>query len=331
MKYLILALLWFPSFISRVSAEDRAPAEVTFNVQDDFGKPVSGATIAMSTFHHWVAGEGFGKDVSETFTGVTGADGKVTITGSSLSGSFSYATREKLGFYRGGGGSIQFKQKLDGKWQPWNPTAQIVMKEMVNPIPMYAFKAGSGEAITIPVANKAVGFDLMAADWVAPYGKGSISDLVFTYAETVPFISSRKPYDATLTISFSNEGDGIQLVRMPLNTGSELRLPRYAPETGYQSTIFKEDKRLPDGMLVDSRPQEDDHNYFFRVRTVIDKDGRVKSSLYGKIYGDFQFWGGRGLRFNYYLNPNLNDRNMEFDPRRNLFERLSPLDQVRTP
>ena len=28
-------------------------------------------------------------------------------------------------------------------------------------------------------------------------------------------------------------------------------------------------------------------NYFFRVQTVSDTNGNVKSALYGKIYGDF--------------------------------------------
>ena len=52
-------------------------------------------------------------------------------------------------------------------------------------------------------------------------------------------------------------------------------------------------------------------NYFFRVRTVLDEHGNVKSALYGKIYGDF-------MQFTYYLNPTPNDHNIEFDPPRNL-------------
>jgi hypothetical protein len=42
--------------------------------------------------------------------------------------------------------------------------------------------------------------------------------------------------------------------------------------------------------------------------------------LYGKIYGDFDadFLRGR-IGFTYYLNPEPNSRNMEYDPKQNLF------------
>ena len=66
------------------------------------------------------------------------------------------------------------------------------------------------------------------------------------------------------------------------------------------------------------------HNYYFRVRTVLDGNGNVKSALYGKIYGDF-------MQFNYYLNPTPNDRNVEFDPKKNLMENLGPLESVSEP
>jgi hypothetical protein len=65
-------------------------------------------------------------------------------------------------------------------------------------------------------------------------------------------------------------------------------------------------------------------NYFMRVRTVRDKDGRVVSALYGKIHGDFRWFIGTrapksGLAFTYYLNPD-GTRNIEYDPKRNLLK-----------
>ena len=39
----------------------------------------------------------------------------------------------------------------------------------------------------------------------------------------------------------------------------------------------------------------------------------------------------RTLRFTYYLNPTPNDRNMEFDPKRNLFQNLKSTEQVNMP
>jgi len=186
-----------------------------------------------------------------------------------------------------------------------------------------------GQALDTPI-----GFDLMAADWVGPYGKGSVADFIFTVSQSVPFTSRQSPFDVTMTISFSNKGDGIQSIRVPLNKGSDLRLPRYAPETGYEATLVKEAKRPAEGQPIDSGLR-DDQNYFFRVRTVMDENGKIKSALYGKLIGDVTvdvFHSKTALiQFSYCLNPNPNDRNMEFDTKKNLFGRLSPLVQVRTP
>ena len=42
--------------------------------------------------------------------------------------------------------------------------------------------------------------------------------------------------------------------------------------------------------------------------------------------------GGKAwLKFTYYLNPAPNDRNLEFDPKRNLFTNLSPREVVSAP
>lgn len=74
-------------------------------------------------------------------------------------------------------------------------------------------------------------------------------------------------------------------------------------------------------------PEQSEKNYFFRVRTVLNKDGSVKSALYGKINGQISIQGaGRdtaSLAFLYYLNPTPNDRNLEFDMQKNLFKNLT--------
>ena len=66
---------------------------------------------------------------------------------------------------------------------------------------MYARKLGfATELLELPQKNQPIGFDFVAGDWVAPYGKGSTSDLVFTLTEKIPFVSVEKPYDVALTI-----------------------------------------------------------------------------------------------------------------------------------
>lgn len=328
---ILAAIVILTGSLMAQQSKELPQAQITFRVITDEGKPVQNVEVAMATFHHWQRGEGFGKDVSEIFTGVTDGKGLVTITSQSLRGDFAFGPREKAGFYRGGGGEYQFKEAKEGKWQPWNPTVDVVMKPIINPIAMFARKMGDVTTpLELPQNAQAVGFDLMAGDWVAPHGKGSVADLVFTLKETIPYVRVEDPFDVTLTISFSNKGDGIQSILAPINKGSELRLPRFAPKDGYEQTLVKEIGRSTAKKPINSGIRED-QNYFFRVRTVLDDQGRIKSALYGKINGDILFWGNRKIRFDYCLNPNPNDRNLEFDPKKNLFGTLPFNQRVTTP
>lgn len=310
-------------------AQERPKASISFRVIDDFGKPVEGATIAMSTFHHWQPGEASGKDISETFVGNTDAQGMVTIFGQSLRGDFRYGVRQLAGYYRGGGGEYKFTSVVAGRWEPWNPMIDVTIKRIVKPIPMYARKVGEIESpLQIPEAGRPIGFDLIASDWVAPHGKGTTPDLVFKLERR--FTSIEEAFEMTLTVTFSNEGDGIQSVFTDPFVRSELKLPRYAPEQGYAPELVKRKVRPAAGKPIEATTRED-QNYFIRVRTVLDEKKQVKSALYGKIDGDFQFWTNEKLRFTYYLNPEANDRNMEFDVKRNRFGQLPELQRPSAP
>ncbi|MFA7369058.1 MAG: hypothetical protein WC334_05370 [Kiritimatiellales bacterium] len=191
------------------------------------------------------------------------------------------------------------------RWQPWNPTLNVVLKKIKNPIPMYAKNLNLG----VPEFKKQLGFDLEKGDWVAPYGKGVASDFVF-YAT----LDERGPRDSdySLLLTFPNEKDGIQTFEGPvLLEGSQLWSGYMAPESGYLSEWKQFQKRRPET----GRTNNVDRNrkYYFRIRTKLDEQGNIISAQYGKIYGDF-------LNFTYYLNPTSNDRNVEFDPEKNLLD-----------
>jgi hypothetical protein len=146
----------------------------------------------------------------------------------------------------------------------------------------------------------------------------------------VPFVNTSKPFHSTLKVAFSNKGDGIQSFIAPPFKGSALRLPRYAPENGYEPTLIKEMGRLSLDKPIDWGYRED-QNYFFRVRTVTDDSGKIKSALYGKIERDissgFEDSKTAVIVFSYYFNPTPNDRNMEFARAKNLFKNLPSLEQ----
>jgi len=102
-------------------------------------------------------------------------------------------------------------------------------------------------------------------------------------------------------------------------------IPYLAPESGYELGLRFEESN---GNYQEER---EDQNYAFRVRASLDDDGNIVRAFYGKIHGNILF-DVRGsetasLQFTYYLNPEPNDRNVEFDPERNLFggrDRFAP-------
>jgi hypothetical protein len=58
-----------------------------------------------------------------------------------------------------------------------------------------------------------------------------------------------------------------------------------------------------------------DDYMIFRVRSRMDKNGKIISANYGKIYGplDYFVMERDKLRLVYYFNPKANDTNLEFD------------------
>ncbi len=303
----------------------RPQAKITAKVIGEDGKPVTGAEVGIGFMIGNLPGQGPGTRTLEQ-RGLSGSDG--TFTAQDQCGSSAGLGASKDGFYRTYGSDVLFKEVKSGRWEPWNPTVELVLKPILKPIPMVARKV---EMLRVPVVGQPVGFDLVVSDWVAPHGKGSVSDLIFTLQKT--FVDVEKPFEASLTITFANEGDGIQPTIAAPHVGSELRLPRFAPEAGYESKLVKSTSRAAANQMI-VPANKDDLNYFFRVRTV-KKDNKIVSTNYGKIDRDIDFdiinSDTALLFFTYYLNPTPNDRNMEFDPKRNLLKGLKDAETVTNP
>ena len=75
--------------------------------------------------------------------------------------------------------SFPSKNAKNGKWQPWNPTIEFVLKEKKNPIPMYVNNDQHNEPI--PARNEWCGFDMMKNAWTKPYGLGEHADIEIYY------------------------------------------------------------------------------------------------------------------------------------------------------
>lgn len=284
-----------------------AQGRVTLRVTDSTGFPVDNAEVSVA---FW--GSDSLPDVV-AHKGNTDTNGLFVAAGITIHNmnyeikkADHYTTQGQYWFHRRGENCVQ-----NGRWQPWNLTNTVVLKEHRNPIPMYAKRVD----ISIPVLDEAIGFDLEKGDWVAPHGQGSHADLIFTYngAYDGPQVFSKR-----LCLAFNNNKDGLR--PFPLDKASELMSMYSAPDDDYATSLVLERERTRT-QIIKSKEFEADRYLIIRVRTVTDKEGNIISANYGKIYGPINY-GRMGdahrLIFDYYLNPTPNDRNIEFNPEKNL-------------
>lgn len=278
---------------------------VTLKVVDDAGQPVADAEARVDYM------------LTNVISGFTDTNGLFTASHHDGSENMIFQAK-KSGYY-----PFFLRYEVGSKHKPdkWDYRQNIILKKIGKQIGMYAKK----EEAKLPKENEPVGFDLTVGDWVAPYGKGITTDLFFAVQRK---IVSEREYNADLKLSFPNAGDGVVVLPPVPDTGSPLKMPRIAAESGYESSMvwhYTHTQR-PAPVL----------GYFFRVRTVLDEKGNIQSALYGKIQGNIRFYVGTiapraGLGFDYYLNPTPNSRNVEFDPKQNLFMNLSFMEKITAP
>jgi hypothetical protein len=291
-------------------------AEVTIKIVDEDGGPINAVNVGITL--ELPKGNGQISYISKE--GTTGADGIFRASGNTMS-NIAYGA-EKQGYYKSSG-EYHFVTSANGRWQPWNPEFTLVLRKIGNPAPMYACQL---RTLTLPEMNKRIGFDLIEYDWVSPYGNGKHADFIFRIDGKY---KNEYEYDNTLTLTFANKLDGIQLITEDRKFGSQFKLPRTAPETGYQNKLIRSESRVP-GQPYKSDSKED-NNYIFRIRSE-EKNGKLIRAMYGKIQGDINFGVDKmthkaSITFTPYLNPDYS-RNLEFDPNKNLFNNLQSFEHV---
>lgn len=289
-------------------------AKLTIKVLDDDGRLLSNMPV-----HVWLS-ESAIRDGQTDTNGLFVAQGTCTIKDIPIS-------IVKEGYYN----SIlryeypNYLSITGHKWQPWNPTVTAVVRRIVNPIPMYVKRVET----SIPSTNRFYGFDLEVGDWIAPDGKGKRDDIQLKVMRSV---AGKRDYTLTVEVTLTNTGDGLKVVT-PIS-GSAFGSPREAPTNGYAINFSKTLGCKPDSGYFNVEVRSGEY-FVFRTRTVLDASSNVVSQCYGKIPTGFSVGGYLadkiGIRFTYYLNPTPNDRNLEFDPTKNLFRNLSPSEEVREP
>jgi hypothetical protein len=311
--------LWalFLTFIAPFAtvAQQWPEAKVTVHVVDEERRPMANVDVGITFDEPTYKPGKWGSSDVLTRSGKTNNEG--LFSAAEPSGNYVNSGAKAPGYYNAHGEPVKFWKTEGRKWQPWNPAIELVLKKIINPIPMYARRVNRA----VPAQNEDLGFDMFVGDFVTPYGQGKTADMIFRLEVTE---RTKKDYDYKLTVAFPNTADGI----LPFNPtsrlqGSALRSPYSAPEKGFLPSWTVTRSRRP-GSAENSNYDPEKHGYFFRIRSSVDKSGKILSAYYGKIYGDF-------MNFTYYLNPTPNDRNIEFDPKRNLFTNLKDDERVTAP
>lgn len=300
------------SLMLPVAALALPTAKYTLKVVDESGMPIQGANASISFMQPNSTGWG-GKtnfvsgdtDINGIYTG-QGETEQYGVYGAGAEG--FYDTSFKYTGLKSVTGILGFR-----RWQPWNPTLEVVLKKIKNPIAMYAYDT---DWIELPKKGEFVGYDLIKQDWLVPYGKGLTADFLL---RIISDMRADFDYDIDFELALQSELDGIQPFDSVINGGSEFKSDHLAPIMGYDNSFKNNFYRKPNQLVSD--PLKEGQNYYFRTRC----DDDVENCLYGKIYGDIDF-SSKSVRFTYYLNPTPGDRNVEFDTKKNLFKQRQGYD-----
>lgn len=296
--------------------------EVKMRVVDETGVPVAGAMTKIIFIDH---------GPETVHVGVSGLDGSFSARGRGTNSVMLKASKD--GYY---------PVRVENLSKDKDHNMEVVMSRILNPLPLYAMR---GLHPAFPVQDKWVGFDLEEADWVEPYGKGKVPDILFRFknefkgwekglerdidaliAETKRLAVLRKEewtmesfrmrngeWDGVMEISFPDDAAGI-VEEKRFFQYSLMKMPHLAPTEGYEPT------RRYEVRAYHRAAARDDVGFFLRTRVRRDEKGRIVSANYAKIIGDFRVSAAGGnVKFSYYFNPVPNDRNLECAPERNLF------------
>jgi hypothetical protein len=276
-------------------------SRVTVKVVDEHSQPLNNADVEV--WYHvgnkQTANKGKSNDKGEYVSTGEGMLPQVTIN------SRSQGYYESCVIYKFD------KKSMFNRWEPWNPTVEVVLKKKRNPVAMVV----NGGIIKLPKLDSPVGYDLEKGDWVAPYGVGAVNDFIFTFHAVSRAYTD---YECNFTLTFSNEDDGIQEYYFGEKDQSSYRWPFLAPESGYASKLYREKSDSPQSNLKSNEKKK--ASYIYRVRTQKDKDGKIVGAIYGKIRKEFEFGPNGTILFGYFLNPD-GTRNLEEDPKKNLFKK----------
>jgi len=284
----------------RMAKQKGARAKFKVHVVDSMRAPVPDANVEVSFITQYTVPVDVQKAESDK-------DGLCSFEGVSASAVMLRANKE--GYYKTEREHYLFIQDAewncvkDGKWQPWDATLELVLKEKRDPITLHVKRL----EIHFPKKGISYGFDCTAGDLVEPDGKGKTADLIFTYTGE----RTTQDYNIELRMETVNGGG---FIRGASDMWSEMKSPYTAPAKGFEPQMLLWARSIPDVITEDSWLKRDEY-------LVFETYSRGEQPCVGKIQGalfmnkSFKYpEGGSTSYLLYYFNPFPGDRRIESNP-----------------
>jgi hypothetical protein len=299
------------------NAESRWDVKYSFRVVDEENNVVSNANVSVAFTAMKDESDPWKGEKEFITEGATDVNGCWKIEGRTLN--YSTVSVRKQGYYPSGVKLKNYRLNNEAKQDKTNQEETIIIRKIKNPIPMYQWGI---QRMEYPVkTNEWVGYDMLQAEWMPPYGKGLKEDLQICVAQNRGKRNIEKTALSVVSVRFVGKYNGVEgISERSVSSQSRLRLPYFAPRDGYTMqelvvSLFVTIEGTP--VYVGSTGTT---NCFFRIRSQVDTDGNFLDGLHGKIMGPVSSGGGKNIKLemNYYVNPTPNDLNMEFDTKHNL-------------
>ena len=328
-SFIMLTIIWFAS--NALADNARFYVQV---LDVETGMPVKDALVRgtfESRYPRWANATEF-----SDFSNKTGVDGRLFFSGETNCGEAGFRIVKTQSHYGSPWIDVPYEKKRKFPftwWRPDNIVVTVLLQRVEHPIPLFVKQlfcraSDSVSSNYFDIGKGKMQFDMIKGSFLPPIGKGEYADIVFTRLEredlgigtTFKGSITAPAYRDSMSIRFTGEDNG--LVEVPSEKTAGIKI-RTAPENGY----------TPDYLVAKGRDKNvkyfsssnPDRNFAFRIRTKKDKNGKIVSAYYGKIYGDIVIKKPYGVEelvaapsFMYYLNPKPLDRNLEWDMKNNL-------------
>ena len=328
-RFIIMEIVFFSVF-AMFADNARFNILVLDSVTD---KPIQGVCVRgtfESRYPRW-------KDATKfsDFCVTTGLDGYLSFRGDTNCGEAGFRIDKTDSHYGAPWIDIPFKDR--GKlpfswWQPDNLVVTLRLQRVEHPIPLFVKQLFSRASDSVSsnyfdIGKGKMQFDLIKGSFLPPIGKGEYADICFTRLEREDLgigtnFNGRTSlaYRDGIMVEFLGDGNG--LIEIPSKKTDGIKI-RTAPLEGYKADyLVTKGKDKSVKYFTSSNP---DRNFAFRIRTKKDKNGKIVSAYYGKIYVDIEIKKPYTVEvsvaapsFMYYLNPKSLDRNLEWDMKTNL-------------